>query len=102
LLGTIIGTDEQIGVFLETAKQNVVRLRVGEEHQGWVLRQIKGREATLVKGGEQAVVVELLPPGEAASGSSPPGSLPGIPMLNRTNSADEQPAGWKAPRAKGR
>jgi general secretion pathway protein N len=88
LLGTIIGssTDDQIGVFLDTATQSVVRLRVGEDHQGWVLRLIKSREATLVKGGEQAVVIEMPPPGEGPlpgvagpmPGTMPPVGLPGL------------------------
>jgi hypothetical protein len=101
LLGTIIGTDDQIGVFLDTT-HNVVRLRVGEVHRGWALRLVKAREVTLVKDGEQAVVLELPPPGEApAVGGSTvprpvPGGLPGvstgtIPVISRDNSADEQP-----------
>ncbi len=92
LLGTIIGatTDDQIAVFLDTATQTVVRLRVGEDHQGWMLRLIKAREATLVKGGEQAVVLELPAPGDAplpgmagqmagVPGLVPPPGLPGLP-----------------------
>jgi hypothetical protein len=101
LLGTIIGTDDQIGVFLDTT-HNVVRLRVGEVHRGWALRLVKAREVTLAKDGEQAVVLELPPPGEApAVGGSTvprpvPGGLPGvstgtIPVISRDNSADEQP-----------
>jgi hypothetical protein len=101
LLGTIIGTDVQIGVFRETATKNVVRLRVGEGHQGWVLSLIEVREVTLVKG-EQAVVLELSPPGEApAPGDStvpPPvlNGLPGvatgtIPIVSNANYVDEQP-----------
>jgi hypothetical protein len=101
LLGTIIGTDDQIGVFLDTT-QNVVRLRVGEVHRGWVLRLVKAREVTLVKDGEQAVVLELPPPGEAPAVGGPtvprpaPGGLPGVsmgttPIISRDNSADEQP-----------
>jgi hypothetical protein len=101
LLGTIISTDDQIGVFLDTT-QKVVRLRVGEVHRGWVLRLVKAREVTLVKDGEQAVVLELPPPGEAPAvgGSTVPQSVPGglsgvstgtIPIISRDNSADEQP-----------
>ena len=47
LLGTVIGTDVQIGVFLEKATNKVVRLRRGED--GWVLRLIKAREVTLYR-----------------------------------------------------
>jgi hypothetical protein len=83
LLGTIIGAsaEDRIGLFLEKGTQNIVRLRAGEDHQGWVLRLIKAREVTLVKDGEQAVVLELPAPGDAP----PPGllnsgpTLPGVP-----------------------
>jgi general secretion pathway protein N len=80
LLGTIIGSnaDDRIGVFLDTSTQSVVRLRVGEDHQGWVVRLIKAREATLVKSGEQAVVLEMPTPGDAAF-SALSGSVPGVP-----------------------
>ena len=83
LIGTVIGTDVQIGIFLEKATHNVVRLHLGEEHQGWVLRLVKAREATLVKNGEQAVVLELPQPGDAPPPGLggmyglPPGGLPG-------------------------
>jgi hypothetical protein len=43
-----------VGVSIRTSKRHVFstftwrfRLRVGEDHQGWVLRLIKAREATL-------------------------------------------------------
>ena len=101
LLGTIIGTDVQIGVFRETATQNIVRLRVGEGHQGWVLRLVDAREVTLVKDGE-AVVLELSPPGVAPALAGPtvpppvPNGLPGvatgtIPIVSDANYVDEQP-----------
>lgn len=89
LLGTIIGIDDRIGVFLESGTQNIVRLRVGDDHQGWVLRLIKTREVTLVKDHEQVAVLELPPPGEAptlggipitpAIPGMPPISVPGMP-----------------------
>jgi hypothetical protein len=75
LLGTIIGSgaDDRIGVFLEAGTNNIVRMRAGEDHRGWVLRLIKTREVTLVKDGEQAVVLELPAPGDA-----PPPGLSGM------------------------
>jgi hypothetical protein len=106
LLGTIIGTEGRIGVFLESATQNVVRLHIGENHQGWVLHLIKAREVTLVKDGEQAAVLELRPPGEGAAVGGPT-VLPALrtgtmPILSSENSADEQPVGRNASRAKSR
>jgi len=63
LLGTILGSSESIGVFLNPATRDVVRLRLGEDHEGWALRSVKTREVTLVKDRER-VVLELPPPGD--------------------------------------
>jgi hypothetical protein len=65
LLGTILGSTESIGIFFNPATRDVVRLRVGENHEGWALRAVKTREATLVKDRER-VVLELPVPGESA------------------------------------
>lgn len=83
LLGTIIGSDDRIAGFLETATGNFVRMRVGDDHQGWVVRLIKAREVTLVKDRDQVVVLELPPPGDSpmmGAGMMPggiPGGMPG-------------------------
>ncbi len=102
LVGTIIGTGDQIGVFLETATQKIVRLRVGDAHQGWVLRLIGAREVTLMKEGEQAAVLELPTSGKTPALSDQlvtppvPGDVPGVaivtvPIVSNETSADEQP-----------
>jgi hypothetical protein len=49
LVGAIASDTEGFAVFLDQATNTVVRLRTGQDHQGWVLRAVKGREATLVK-----------------------------------------------------
>ena len=90
LVGTVIGTDVHIGVFLETATKNVVRLRVGEDHQRWVLRLITAREVTLVKDSGQAMVLNLPPPGEASDGL-PRVATGTIPVVSNENYVDEQP-----------
>ena len=66
LLGTILGTTESIGIFLNPATRDIVRLRLGEDHEGWALRSVKTREVTLVKDRER-VVLELPPPGDQVS-----------------------------------
>jgi hypothetical protein len=65
LIGTILGSTESIGVFFNPATRDIVRLRVGEDHEGWALRAVKTREVTLVKDREK-VVLELPPPGDSA------------------------------------
>jgi len=81
LLGTIVSDGEALGVFIEPATRNIVRLRVGEDHQGWVLRSVRGREVTLVKDREETVL-ELPPPGsESAMMANEP--APDIPPVRR-------------------
>jgi general secretion pathway protein N len=64
LVGAVIGETEGIAVFLDEATNDVVRLRTGESHSGWILRSVKGREATLEKDRE-TVVLALPVPGDA-------------------------------------
>ncbi|MBO0753536.1 MAG: hypothetical protein J2P53_15560 [Bradyrhizobiaceae bacterium] len=107
LLGTIIGTsaDDRLAVFLESGTLNVVRLRMGEDHNGWVLRLVKPREATLVKDSE-AVVLEMAPPGEPP----PPGMLgtvmptlpPAVPTVTPGLPGASQPGRGQPARARPR
>lgn len=54
LLGTIVSDDEGFGIFLDQSTKVVLRLKVDEDYQGWKLRSVQGREATLEK--DQQVV----------------------------------------------
>jgi hypothetical protein len=54
LLGTILGTSESIGIFLNPATRDIAWLRLGEDHEGWALRSVKSREVTLVKDRERS------------------------------------------------
>jgi len=49
LIGTVIGENESVGVFLDQTSNRVVRLRTGEGHGGWILRSLEARQATLAK-----------------------------------------------------
>jgi len=62
LVGTVIGDATSIAVFVRTMTKDTVRLRMGEGHDGWILRSVKGREATLQKDSETAVL-GLMPSG---------------------------------------
>jgi hypothetical protein len=77
LVGTIIANNESIAVFTDTAMSDVVRLRMEENHAGWILRFVKGREAVLQKDGETAILA-LPPPGSVTSGDR--GLLPPLPQ----------------------
>ena len=64
LAGTIIGTDGyRVAVFRDTSTQDVIRLRMGENYHGWVVRLIGPREARLMKDGEQALLELPVPAG---------------------------------------
>ena len=53
LVGTIIGDDQSIAVFVEQGSNNVIRLRTGEAHQDWTLRSVQGRAVILQNGAQQ-------------------------------------------------
>jgi hypothetical protein len=59
LVGTIASDDERFGIFLDQSTNAALRLKVGEDYQGWRLRSVQGREATLEK--DQQVVTLALP-----------------------------------------
>jgi hypothetical protein len=80
LLGTIASDDddEGFGIFLDQSTKAVLRLKVDEDYQGWKLRSVQGREATLEK--DQQVVTLALPQpgvGQAASEVRPPPAYAG-------------------------
>jgi hypothetical protein len=70
LVGTIAWGAEGIGLFIDPATTSVLRLKMGEGHEGWVLRGVRGREATLEKGSQIAVLT--LPPPDMSKASPPP------------------------------
>jgi hypothetical protein len=65
LLGTLAGESQGVGIFLDETDKTTLRLRTGEDHQGWVLTSIRGGEATFIKG-ERTATLALLPIGSAA------------------------------------
>ena len=62
LVGTISGDDDKYGIFVDQSTKAVVRLKLGEEFQGWKLRSIQGREASLEKS-QTVFAVEMPQPG---------------------------------------
>jgi hypothetical protein len=67
LVGTVAGETGGIGIFVDQATNNVIRLRTGENHDGWVLRSVQGREASFEKD-QRAATLALPPPGAGPSG----------------------------------
>ncbi len=82
LVGTIAAGAEGIGLFLDPANGSaVLRLKTGEAHNGWVLREVRRREATLQKGFQIAVL--KLP--------RPDLSKPTLPTLQSAPASTPQP-----------
>lgn len=88
LVGAIASETEGFAVFLDQATNNVIRLKVGQDHQGWVLRSVKGREATLEKNKLTTTLVlpvpgglSLTPAGIGAPAGAPINPKTGEPEL---------------------
>jgi hypothetical protein len=56
LVGVVTGTEDGYAVFINTTTHDIVRLRTGEGHDGWILRSVKGRQAVLERNHRTAVV----------------------------------------------
>lgn len=74
LVGTIASGEEGFGIFLDQATKAALRLKIGEDHQGWKLRSIHGREVTLEK--DQQTSVLSLPEPAGEEGIARPATLP--------------------------
>jgi hypothetical protein len=70
LVGTIAGDSDGVALFAETGSQEMVRLRTGEAHQGWILRSVHGRQVMLEKG-DRKETVTLPAPGDTAATGPP-------------------------------
>jgi hypothetical protein len=89
LIGAVAGDTEGFAVFLEQATGTVIRLKTGQDHSGWVLSSVKGREVTLEKN-RRSITLALPAPGSVAS--SEPAVLP-RPQLAPRPGASPPPAG---------
>jgi general secretion pathway protein N len=67
LVGTIIGGDQGFGIFVDQSTKAALRLKLGEDYQGWTLRSLQGREATLERD-QQTAVLSLPQPGGGEGG----------------------------------
>jgi general secretion pathway protein N len=66
LVGTIAGSDESFGIFVDQATKAALRLKIGEDYQGWKLRSVQGREVTLERD-QQTTILTLPEPGDRAA-----------------------------------
>src|SRR5882762_3971151 len=84
LIGTVASDEEGFAIFLDQSTKAALRLKVGEDYQGWKLRSIQGREATLEKD-QRAAVLTLPLPGAGPSGEVRllPASAVKMPLATR-------------------
>lgn len=75
LVGTVVSPAEGIGIFLDQPTRQMIRLKTGEEHGGWILRSVRTREVTFEKG--TRVEILSLPRPDAAA--APPPIFPPLP-----------------------
>ena len=114
LVGAIASETEGFAVFLDQATNDVIRLKTGQDHSGWVLQSVKGREVTLQK--NQRTTTMMLPtpgslssaepasrppapqpprrapgPADAPQAAPPPAAAPGAPRLPSATGAPRAP-----------
>lgn len=67
LVGTVASEEERFGIFVDQATKESLRLKIGEDYQGWKLRTVQGREVML-EHDQQTMILTLPQPGTAAAG----------------------------------
>lgn len=70
LVGTISSDNQGFAIFVDQSSKAALRLRIGEDYQGWTLRSIQGRDATLERD-QQTAVLSLPPPATSAPAPLP-------------------------------
>jgi len=85
LVGTIASDEESFGIFLDQSTKQALRLKLGEDYQGWKLRAVQGREVTMEKDQQSTVLTLPAPSGQGnnqvlltpvnADGSSPQAAM---------------------------
>lgn len=83
LLGTVVGGSTGIGVFLDQSNKHVIRLVIGQAHDGWALRAVHERDAVFKRRGRESVLA--LP----ASGA-----VPGQHVVTALNSVAGPSGTW--------
>jgi general secretion pathway protein N len=76
IVGTVVSASDGIGLFIDQATNEVLRIHTGQDHDGWVLRSVHGREASFEKH-ERTSTLTLPAPGETPGAAAP--SLAGMP-----------------------
>jgi hypothetical protein len=109
LVGTIMNGVDGFAIFLDQSTRAPLRIRMGADYQGWMLRQIEARSVTLQKGDDIAVL--SFPPPSAtpntqavaglaqiAPAPASPSPIQRTPFLSPESNALRMPARQRAGR----
>jgi general secretion pathway protein N len=50
LVGTVVGGDQSVGIFVDETSKATLRLKLDDDYQGWRLGSVNRREVTMVRG----------------------------------------------------
>jgi general secretion pathway protein N len=93
LVGTIASDEEKFGIFVDQSTKNVLRLKLGEDFQGWKLQAVQARETTFQKN-QLTYVVALPQPGlsqaSIAVRSDAPSGSDAVKLVPRARSSRER------------
>lgn len=70
LVGTVIGGDQSIGVFVDETSKATLRLKLDGDYQGWKLLSVHHREVTMARG-ELTETLTLTKPGDGPPAKGP-------------------------------
>src|SRR5262249_40979844 len=70
VVGTVVRDAESIAVLFDQRTRETFRLKVGQEHDGWLLREVVGRTITVEKRGQVEMIALPAPSQGAASGET--------------------------------
>lgn len=92
LLGTIVGDSIEIGVFVDEASHDVIRLKAGDTHDGWTLSSVAGRTAIFQKEGYRAALLVFPAPGTDAAATIGRAAAPVLQPVAASPANTSQPA----------
>jgi general secretion pathway protein N len=72
LVGTVVGSDQSVGIFVDQTTKATLRLKLDGDYQGWRLRSVHRGEVTMARG----ELTETLTPPKAAEAA--PASRPAV------------------------
>jgi hypothetical protein len=70
LVGTVVGSDQSVGIFVDQTTKATLRLKLDGDYRGWRLRSVHRREVTMARG-ELTETLTLPNAAEAAPASRP-------------------------------